>query len=152
MKIATSSPKKFKIGSALIKWYQGGTKYSHVLLINSDDMIYQASHGRVHCLHIENFLEDNKIIDIFTVSDDLLDFEFAKKQVGKKYGFMQLIRIAIKYLFGLRLIDNGNKRLICSEYVGKVLKLDWVDDYTSPEEIVKYLRKMQDEQKILFFR
>lgn len=141
MIIATSSPKKFKIGSALIKWYQGGTKYSHVLIINHDDMVFQASHGWVHCLHLDNFLKENVIIDLFTVSDDQVDYEFAKKQVGKKYGFLQLIRIALKYLFGLRLIDNGNKRFICSEYVGKVLKLSWVNDYTTPEELVKHLRE-----------
>ena len=141
MIIATSSPRKWKIGSELIKWYQGGTKYSHVLLIDSQDMVFQASHGWVHCLHIDNFILENEIVDVFTVNDDFIDFEFAKRQVGKKYGFMQLVRIAVKFLTGIRLIDNGNKRLICSEYIGKCLRLEWVNDYTDPKEIVEYLKK-----------
>lgn len=138
MIVATSSPKKWKIGSALIKKYQGGTKYSHVLLIK-DDMVYQASHGWVNCMHIDNFTQDNNIIDAYIVDDDKIDFEYAKKQIGKKYSLIQLLKIGLKYLTGIRLSDNGNKRFICSEYVGKCLKLDWVNDYTDPEDIVKHL-------------
>jgi len=35
---------------------------------------------------------------------------------------------------------NGDQKFICSEFVGKALKLDWVDDLTTPEEINNYLK------------
>ena len=148
MIIATSSPKKWKIGSALIKWYQGGTKYSHVLIIN-DYMVYQASHGWVNCCYVENFLEDNKIIDAYEVPDEVVDFDFVKEQIGKRYSYFQLIRIAfafiVKILFGvkLKLKQNGNKRFICSEFVGKALMLPWVDDFTDPKQIDTFLKQRQ---------
>jgi hypothetical protein len=58
-----------------------------------------------------------------------------------------LVRIAFKILnfSRLRLFkrfinkDNGNRQVICSEYVGKFLMLDWVNDLTDPEDIINYL-------------
>lgn len=138
MIVATSTPRKWKIGAALIKWYQGGTEYSHVLLIK-DDMVYQASHGWVNCMYLDNFTKENKIVDVYIVPDDKVDFEYAKRQIGKKYSLFQLFKIGLKYLTGIKLSHNGDKRFICSEYVGKCLKLAWVNDYTDPREIVKYL-------------
>lgn len=138
--IFTSSPRKKKIGAELIKWYQGKTNYSHVG-IWKDDLIYQASHGWVNVCYDETFLEENSIIDFYFIPDDLIDFEFVKKQIGKKYSYLQLVKIAIKYLFGLKLKQNGDKRFICSEFVGKSLRLTWVDDYTNPKEVHEFLRK-----------
>ena len=62
MIIATSAPKKWKIGAELIKFYQK-TNYSHVLIIDGD-LVYQASNGDVNCMHIDVFLENNNIIDV----------------------------------------------------------------------------------------
>jgi len=143
--IASSEPTKKKIGSELIKFYQK-TDFSHVLII-VNDMVFQASHGRVNAFHITEFLVDNKIIDSIEIDHSDCDFEFMFKTLGRKYGFIQLYKIALKYLFltKLKIIknfkykDNGDKYLICPEYVGCFLKLPWVNDLTSPKEIIAYL-------------
>lgn len=137
--IATSAPKKFKLGAAIIKWWQK-TDFSHVLIIK-DDIVYQASHGYVNATHIDVFLEENIIFNSYTVDESTVDFEFIKRQLGKHYGYKQLINIASRYLFGIRLFKrDGNSRFICSEFVGKALKLDWITDETTPLEIDTYLR------------
>jgi hypothetical protein len=139
MIIATSSPIKFKIGAELIKWYQH-TTFSHVLIIK-DDLVYQASHGFVNCMHIDNFKHENIIIHQYEISDEAIDFEFVKKQLGKPYSYKQILNIATKFLLGIKLFSkNDNSQFICSEYVGKALKLDWVTDDTTPLELDNYLK------------
>lgn len=139
MKIITSCPNKWKIGAELIKFYQH-TKFSHIAIIK-DDLVFQASHGHVNCTHIDNFLVDNQIIDTFEVDESLVDMDYIHRQLGKPYGYIQILEIAIKYFTGIKiLINNRDNMFICSELVGKALKLDWVNDYTSPKEIADYLR------------
>lgn len=138
MLIITSAPIKWKIGAELIKFYQK-TEFSHVAIVKGN-LVFQASHGFVNCMHIDTFLQDNFIIDHFEVSDDLVDMDFVYRQLGKPYGIIQIIEIAIKYLTGIKiLINNRNNMYICSELVGKALRLDWVNDHTTPKEIVDYL-------------
>lgn len=140
MIIATSSPKKWKIGAELIKFYQK-TKFSHVLIIKGD-LVFQASHGTVNCMHLSEFLKDNKIIDRFYVNRSDVDLDFVKKQLGKEYSFWQIFQIAFRYVTGIKItINNGNQKFICSEYVGKALKLSWVNEHTTPAEIAQYLEK-----------
>lgn len=139
MIIATSAPKKFKIGAELIKLYQN-TEFSHVLIIK-DDVVYQASHGFVNAVYIENFLDDNKIFSQYSIPDESVDMDFIKKQLGKPYSYKQIFNIATEFLFGIKFFGrNGNQQFICSELVGKALKLDWVDDNTTPAQINEYLR------------
>jgi hypothetical protein len=140
MIIATSSPKKWKIGAELIKFYQK-TAFSHVAIIKGD-LVFQASHGSVNCTHISVFLQDNVIIDRFYVNNQKIDMDFVKLQLGKKYSIMQIAQIAIQYLTGIKItINNGNQKFICSEFVGKALRLPWVDEHTTPAQIVDYLAK-----------
>ena len=142
MIIATSSPNKFKIGAWLIKVYQK-TAYSHVLIIDGDS-VYQASHGLVNCMHIDNFLKDNTIIDRFSVPNDTVDMTFVKKQLGVGYAFKQLIAIGVKYVTGIKLFSNhADSKFICSEFVGQALRIPWVDDYTTPKEIAEYLKGLK---------
>ena len=139
MIIATSAPKKWKIGAELIKFYQK-TEYSHILIIDND-LVYQASNGDVNCMHIDVFLENNNIIDVLEVEDHLVDMDFVKKQLGRKYAFLQLANIATRYLLGIKLSKNdGNQKFICSELVGKALHLDWVNDQTNPRQVFEYLK------------
>ena len=139
MIIATSAPKKWKIGAELIKFYQK-TEYSHILIIDND-LVYQASNGDVNCMHIDVFLENNNIIDVLEVEDHLVDMDFVKKQLGRKYAFLQLANIATRYLLGIKLFKNdGNQKFICSELVGKALHLDWVNDQTNPRQVFEYLK------------
>ena len=142
IKVATSSPIKFKIGAEIIKATQG-TEFSHVLIIHRD-IVFQASHGEVNATHIDVFLEENKIINEYILEHDAVDFDFVKRQLGKKYGYKQLISIAFRMLFGVKQLfkDNKNQSFICSEFVGKALRLDWVNDETTPAEIDSYLKKL----------
>ncbi len=140
MIIATSAPKKWKVGAELIKFYQK-TKFSHVLIIQ-DDLVYQASQGNVNCMHIEVFLKDNIVLDRFEVPDSDVDMDFVHSQLGKEYSVIQILQIAISYLTGIRItISNGNEKFICSEFVGEALKLNWVTEHTTPFEIAKYLKE-----------
>lgn len=140
IKIATSSPIKWKIGAEIIKSVQG-TTFSHVLIIHRD-LVFQASHGAVNVTHIDVFLADNKIITEYEVPHEAVDFDFVKRQLGKKYSYRQLVSIGMKYLFGIKQFfkDNKDQSFICSEFVGKALKLDWVNDETTPAEIDAYIR------------
>jgi hypothetical protein len=142
MIIATSAPNKFKIGAWLIKVYQK-TEYSHVLIIDGD-LVYQASHGLVNCMYIDNFLKDNVIIDRFDVPDSAVDMTFVKKQLGVGYAVRQLIAIAVKYVTGIKLFSNhADAKFICSEFVGQALRLPWIDDYSTPKEIAAYLKGLK---------
>jgi hypothetical protein len=140
MIIATSCPKKWKIGAELIKFYQK-TKFSHVAIIKGD-LVFQASHGSVNCTHISVFLQDNIVINRFYVGNDKVDMAFVKLQLGKGYSVLQVLQIAFKYLTGIKItIGNGNQQFICSEFVGKALRLPWVDEHTTPAQIAEYLAK-----------
>lgn len=140
MIVATSSPKKWKIGAEAIKFYQK-TKFSHILIIKGD-LVFQASHGNVNCMHLTEFLKDNQIIDRFYVSNSDVDMDFVKRQLGKEYSFLQIFQIAFRYVTGIKItISNGSQKFICSEYVGKALKLSWVSEHTTPAEIAKYLQE-----------
>lgn len=148
--IASSSPIKNKIGSGLIKWYQK-TSYSHVFMIYGD-FVFQASHGLVNVWHIENFLKENKIIDKIKVEKETIDFSFMLKQLGKLYGYSQLIEISLRYIFVIKLKvisqirfrkifkDNKDRKYTCSEYMGRTLKLAWVNDDTTPKDIIEYIK------------
>lgn len=138
MIVATSSPIKWKVGAELIKFYQG-TKFSHVLIIK-DDLVYQASHGLVHCAHIDNFLAENSIEVFYEVPDIAIDMDFVHKQLGKGYGTFQLLYIPFLKLVKAKYKGNRDSKFICSEFVGKALKLPWVDDLTTPKDIDKYLK------------
>jgi len=139
MIIATSSPINWKLGAEAIKFYQK-TNFSHVLIIK-DDLVYQASHGLVHSAYIDNFLLGNKIINFYEVPDNIVDMEFVHKQLGKEYSIEQLILLPILRLVKAKWSGNGDQKFICSEFVGKALKLDWVGELTTPKEIDDYLRQ-----------
>jgi hypothetical protein len=140
MIVATSTPRTWKIGSELIKFWQK-TEFSHVLIIK-DDLVFQASHGYVNCTYLDTFLSENKIISKYVVEDEFVDFGFVKSQLGKKYSFWQLVMIPVCKWLKVKWSGNGDSSFICSEYVGKALRLDWVTDLTTPKEIDDYLKSL----------
>lgn len=144
MKIVTSSPKGFKFGAELIKLYQG-TEFSHVAIILHDRLVFQASHGFVNCVHISNFMKENKIINSYSVDSRSIDMDFVYKQLGKPYSIFQLIVLPFLKFVKAKYKGNRNQAFICSEFVGKALKLQWVDDTTTPLEIDNYLKNLPEE-------
>ncbi len=136
--VAASSPKKWKVFAEIIKLYQG-TEYSHVLLIKNG-MVYQANYRGAHKESLSSFLKENKIVWFKSVPDRLVDWDFVNKSIKNKtpYGFTQIAAKALKVLTGIIFREPENKRLICSEFVGKTFRIKWVNDFTTPEEIVEY--------------
>lgn len=127
--IGFSTPKKFKLGSSLIRLFENAD-YSHIYIkmepsVNSKlpfAKIFQASHGDVNAMSFEVFKEENIIFHEFeiTVSDDKY-YEIANwlwMQLGKPYGFSQLITIGLK----IRTRSNKDSKFICSELAGMVLR------------------------------
>ena len=145
--IGLSTPKDFKVGSALIRLAEK-TDYSHVFIRMGHspysklafDKVFQASHGDVNAIKYDNFADSNKILKEYEleVSDDNY-FDIANylwEQLGKKYGFMQLLGIYT----GFKLGNNGESKFICTELAAMVLEatgvtIDIDKDYLGLNEI-----------------
>jgi hypothetical protein len=132
--IGFSTPKKFKIGSALIRCYEQ-SEFSHIYIKmktspNSPlpfDKVFQASHGDVNAITYDMFTSGNKILHEYELDmDEDKYFEIYNwlwHQLGKDYGFGQLIAIAT----GIKIGNNDNSKFICSELAAMVLKRLGVD-------------------------
>jgi len=127
--IGFSTPKKFKFASALIRCFEN-SKYSHIYIRmkaapNSKlnfDKVFQASHGDVNAVAFDVFKEGNHILHEYELEiTSEKYFEIAKWlwfQLGKPYGFLQLLGIGFKIKLG----NNKGDKFICSELAGMVLK------------------------------
>ena len=155
--IGLSTPKEFKVGSATIRLAQG-TDFSHVFIrmVHSPhsklafDKVFQASHGDVNALKYDNFTKENKIIreyELEVSEDNYLEIvNYLWEQLGKKYGFMQLLGIYT----GLKLGNNGETRFICTELAAMVLEATGVDvngdkDYLGLNDIKNILDEIPQE-------
>jgi len=154
--IGFSTPKDFKLASSLIRLFEG-SEYSHIFIKMEAskksplpfDKVFQASHGDVNAVVYDVFKEGNKIFHEYEVEvEDSKYFEIAKWlwfQLGKPYGFKQLLGIA----FNVKLSNNSDNRFICSELAGMVLKNHLsVDiskslDYIGLNDIKKILEEME---------
>lgn len=127
--IGFSTPKKFKFTSFLIRLFER-SDYSHIYIKmgaskNSPlpfDKVFQASHGDVNAMTFLNFKDDNKIIHEYTIEVSEEQYfkcaRYSWNQLGKPYGFMQLVGIA----FNIDCFRNGQDKFICSEFAGILLK------------------------------
>lgn len=127
--IGFSTPKKFKLASSFIRFFEG-SKFSHIYIKMEASpksklpfaKVFQASHGDVNAVAYDVFKESNKIFheyEIEVTSEKY--FEVASwlwHQLGKPYGFTQLLGIAFK----VKLSNNRSDRFICSELAGMILK------------------------------
>ena len=129
IRIGFSAPKDFKIGSALIKKFEG-TPYSHIFIVMESsngsplpfDKVFEASYGDVHCLTYDNFKAQNVIyleheIEVtnevyYKAANWLWD------QLQKPYAFNQLIKIGFNISFG----KKGADSYICTELAGRMLR------------------------------
>jgi hypothetical protein len=140
--VATSAPIKPTLYSWLIQKYQN-TNFSHVLIIK-DGIVYEASKASVHTSFFYDWVKSSKLINIYLLDDSKVNLSYVVSKIGTKYGWGQSFRIAIKYIFRFTInVNNKDTRLICSEYVGRALMLDWVTDYTTPKDIDNYLRGLK---------
>lgn len=127
--IGFSRGRGFKPFSSLIRLYQG-TEFSHVYLRRKSESydaeyVYQASGHSVNFMGLEVFLENNIIIEEYTVniSDEAFArlMQFAIKKSGKKYSKRQIVGIFLKNL-GLNAIElKEDEAYICSELMAIIL-------------------------------
>lgn len=143
----------FAIGSKAIAISEK-TNFSHVFIKTNDletglIMVYQASHGFVNTITLNNFTVDNIIAKEYTLSVTPQEYTsiliFMKDNLGIPYSRLQLVLIAIKKLFHTELnIRNNSKAEICSEFGARVAKLDGINvgtdlDYETPSDLDKIL-------------
>jgi len=127
IRIGFSTPKKFKLSSAMIRLYEK-TKYSHVFIVMAGsnklpfEKVFQASHGDVNCMTYEMFKEDNKIFAEYSISIDESTYYSVATwlwfQLQKPYSIMQLVRI----VFNVKIKQNNDSAFICSELAGRLLE------------------------------
>lgn len=127
--IGFSTPKKFKIGSYIIRCFEN-SEYSHIYIrmkTKADsplpfDKVFQASHGDVNAVAFDVFKEGNKIFHEYEIEvEESKYFDVYKWlwfQLGKPYGFTQLLGIGLN----LKLKSNNDKKFICSELSGMILR------------------------------
>lgn len=127
--IGFSKPKKklFPFFSWAIRLFDQ-TPYSHVYVRWTTkvgvDIVYQASHTSVHFMSKKLFDEQVHVISEYEIqiTDDKYDdlIRYCLTNAGMQYGVMQIVGIAIAYLF--KMPKNPlNKGYVCSELVGSIL-------------------------------
>ena len=155
--IGCSRNSSCKIGSELIQLWQG-TNYSHVyarwyLSTQEREIVFQASHGLVHQVSLENFIKDNIIIKEFLL--DLSDEQFKKFSQkcidlsGVPYSIMELLQIFISDVSNGKIKFTDQPGYICSELMAELLedffnaKFDKPNFLVRPDDIIMFLEKTQ---------
>jgi hypothetical protein len=127
--IGLSTPRAFIVTSKLIRMVSD-TPYSHVFIkMNATPTsnlnfpkVFQASHGDVNAIKYGNFATTNHIVREYDIEVSDEDYyriaNYLWEQLGKKYGFMQLLSIYT----GIKFADNGEDKFICTELAAMVLE------------------------------
>lgn len=155
--IGFSAPRKTKIGAEIIKLYMG-TSYSHVYLKVSskwsyNDIIIQASHGKVHCVSNAKFSADNQIIAEFryALSDEAFKklYSYCIDNLQANYGYFGLIKLALRPF--LRTKGDGERSFHCSEFALRALpvQLNVDPDYATPKHLYNYLQYAKDVERVV---
>lgn len=155
MKIIIGCSRNDKLGSQLIRNWMG-TDYSHVyarwyLSSQEREIVYQASHGMVHFIELNNFTKDNIIVKEFVleISDEQFK-KFSQKCIdlaGQKYSKLQLIQIFLRDLSRGMLQFPDQPGYICSELMAELLenifnaKFDKPRHMITPKDIVEFMVK-----------
>jgi hypothetical protein len=90
-------------------------------------LVYQASGVSVNFTNHEVFLSKNEVVNEFEfdITDEAFDkyMRFAMTNAGKPYGMLQVLGIAICFLFNLKRnpFRSGRADYVCSELVGEIL-------------------------------
>jgi hypothetical protein len=156
-----STPKKWKLGSQMIRWYEG-TKYSHIFMVMYPSpksklpfkKVFQASHGDVNCLSYEVFEEQNHIFHFYEIDVSDVDYYRAAQwlwsQLQKPYSISQLTKIGFNISIKK---ESSDSSYICTELAGKLLAniLDYEIhrnlDYIGLKQIKEILDKIKGRKK-----
>lgn len=145
--IGFSTPKTFKIGAEIIKFFTK-SPYSHAYIrLESEKIqttIYHAAHGMVHFKSEENFKKDTKVIKEYKIETNYSQkIEVLKRAIdlsGEKYSFWELVQILL-YDFanevGVKTDHSDLSGYICSELVGKILEEVFNYKFKKPTYLLK---------------
>lgn len=123
-------------------------RYTHP--VTGIDIISQAAHGFLNQFNGDIFKEANTIIEEYTFDvyhkeyTDMLTY--IHLNLGRKYGFIQLVFIAIKKLLHIELnIHDGDKTFICSEFASRICDVLGIfhilnQDYITPSDLNKLIK------------
>lgn len=111
-------------------------QYSHVFLlfeIADRKLVFHCTRHNVNVMGWEEFQKHNKIIKMVERSvqyAEALDYSISK--LGTPYGYLAVIAIELGIHF-----EDGEKTLICSEFVARALGLDFnkLSDLITPKDI-----------------
>lgn len=134
-----------------------GTKYSHVALEVFDGKtlhLYEASAFGVVKIAQSFFSEKHKVIYSKTIETNEYKtskaINFCEEYLGAPYGYLTIFGLFLNLVFNIKtkLGVDGNKSVICSELVAKVLTL--VDiarfniklDYADPKKLYAVIRSI----------
>lgn len=151
--IGFSRPKGFKPLAWFIQMWQGGTPYSHVYLrvhssYTNETLVYQASHGLVNCMHYDNFLAKNVVVDEFVVDIDQEGLRYCLKRaqqlLGRPYGYLGLLKLGLRKI-GIKWPGDGLKTLHCSEFILTLFPdlSGKRGDYIEPVDLYKVLENVK---------
>jgi hypothetical protein len=144
----------YKIGSKIISESEK-RNYSHVALLISTDhgkFVLQASGNYINMITEDAFLRDNIIcnavlIELYNIQYRNIIY-YAMSKLGVYYSKTQLLFLAIKKLLKFEFnYKNGDKAMICSEYVirslehGMKINVRIKRDYITPSDVETILKE-----------
>lgn len=131
------------LGSKSIQWVEKRpfshcyVRYTHS--VTGIDIISQAAHGFLNQFNVDIFQENNVIVEeyIFDVYHpqyvDMLTY--IHKNLGKEYGYLELVLIAIKKVLHVELnVHDGDKTFICSEFAARICQVLGIIDHTIDQD------------------
>ena len=115
-----------------------GKTYSHVFMLfecNGEMLVLHATGKGVNALSWDVFKKTNTIVKLVEITDCQkiqYAFKYCVSKLGRPYGFLAIIAIGLGIHY-----QDGEKTLICSEYIARALdiKFDKIDDLIDPSDI-----------------
>lgn len=148
MKIIFSKRPGNLISWLIRKWIK--KEYSHTaFLINlfDTDLVFESSIEGVNVVTLSDFLIKNEIVKEYDISKYIqkeLLMKYLFSNIDGGFSFISFLGIFLKNkTIGM----DGEKEMICSEFVARAIGVDSVDlDHISPKDIEDYiLKRFNDE-------
>lgn len=151
--IGCSRNKYDKIGSVLIQ-KKLRKPYSHVyarwyLAEQERTIVFHAANGMVHQIELNNFLNDNIIVEEFSIDLSKEQFrKFSQKCIdlcAVAYSNLELLQIFLSDITGGKIKFTDQKGYICSELVAELLEdlgytFEKPKHLLTPKDIIEKLR------------
>jgi hypothetical protein len=133
------------VSRAIMAWT--GVPYSHIAIgysVDGEDYLFHAYGRGVCCDRMDTYMQDHQAMGrkIVKLKCSLEEFRaYVNGAVGKDYSESQFLGFIFPYKWVLKLVGDGEKELVCSELVARVLHryagyefhedMDWLD----PKEV-----------------